>query len=119
MYLRICGKEIYRKIPHGTDYLDLGVARSRPNQAYEHYSLGVPYLFFGRLCTGSFLVDSDFRRLFRTRSFSKYSDRKNVEVKMSKSSPYCVLVKNMLIARYDVFNSDFVKLVIFQIFTSL
>jgi hypothetical protein len=37
---------------------------------------------------------------------------------MSKSSPYCVLVKNMLIAIYDVFNSDFAKLVIFQIFTS-
>ncbi len=37
---------------------------------------------------------------------------------MSKSSPYCVLLKNVLIASYDVLNSDFSKLVIFQIFTS-
>ncbi len=118
MYLLICGLEIDRNIPHGTASLDLGVARSRPNQAYEHYSLGGIF-FLGDSALDLLLVDSDFRRLFRALSFSKYSGRKNVEVKMSKSSPYCVLVKNMLIASYDVFNSDFVKLVIFQIFTSL
>jgi hypothetical protein len=56
--------------------------------------------------------------LFRALSFSKYSGRKNVEVKMSKSSPYCVLLKNVFIASYDVFYSDFAKLVMFQIFTS-
>ncbi len=37
---------------------------------------------------------------------------------MSKSSPYCVLLKNVFIASYDVFYSDFAKLVMFQIFTS-
>jgi hypothetical protein len=78
--------------------------------------LGVSF-FWVRLRTGS-----SFSRLRLSEIVSRavflQIFRKNVEVKMSKSSPYCVLVKNMRLASYDVFNSDFAKLVMFQIFTS-